>query len=174
MKKTVGTGQMTGPGALGAAAITGSATARTDSYSSCYGDDDCSISRSSHYYWRRWQLQQPNRLLRLWLLLQQRLGRLIETRHESSKITDPAGRRLGDGGGWTGPTGLCPSARAAPALTRTAATRCARRWERRATDPEPASTTRLRPPLPLPTCSRSTRRCRGLRRRHPLIRRSVK
>jgi hypothetical protein len=84
MKKTVATGQMTGPGALGAAAVTGSATARTDSYSSCYGDDDCSISRGSHYYWRRWQLQQPNRLLRLWLLLQQRLGRLIETRHESS------------------------------------------------------------------------------------------
>ena len=50
--------------------------------SSCYGDD-YRISRSSDYYWRRWQLQQPNRLLQRWLLLQQRLGRLIETRHGS-------------------------------------------------------------------------------------------
>ena len=50
--------------------------------SSCYGDD-YSISRSSDYYWRRWQLQQPNRLLQRWLLLQQRLGRLIETSHGS-------------------------------------------------------------------------------------------
>ena len=50
--------------------------------SSCYGDD-YRISRSSDYYWRRWQLQQPNRVLQRWLLLQQRLGRLIETRHPS-------------------------------------------------------------------------------------------
>jgi F0F1-type ATP synthase membrane subunit c/vacuolar-type H+-ATPase subunit K len=81
MKKTVATGLMTGLGALGAA-VTDSATARTDSCSSCYGDD-YSISPSSGYYWRRWQLQRPNRLLRLWLLLQQPLGRLIETRHQS-------------------------------------------------------------------------------------------
>ena len=82
MKKTVATDLMSGLGALGAAAVTGSATTKTDSYSSCDGDD-YSISRSSDYYWRRWQLQQPNRLLQLWILLQQRLGRLIETRHGS-------------------------------------------------------------------------------------------
>jgi len=57
-------------------------TAKTDSYGSCSGDD-YSISRSSDYYWRRWQLQQPNRVLQRWLLLQQRLGRVIETRHQS-------------------------------------------------------------------------------------------
>jgi hypothetical protein len=82
MKKTVATGLMTGLGALDAAAVTGSATAKTDSDSSCYCDD-YSIGRSSDYYWRRWQLQQPNRLLQLWLLLQQRLRRLIETRHQN-------------------------------------------------------------------------------------------
>jgi hypothetical protein len=81
MKKTVATGLMTGLGAPAAAAVTDSATAKTDCYSSCYGDD-YSISRSSDYYWRRWQLQQPNRLLQRWLLLQQQLGRLIETRHD--------------------------------------------------------------------------------------------
>ena len=82
MKKTVATDLMTGLGTLDAAEVTGRATPKTDTYSSCYGDV-YSISRSSDYYWRRWQLQQPNRLLQLWILLQQRLGRLIETRHGS-------------------------------------------------------------------------------------------
>jgi hypothetical protein len=83
MKKTVATGLMTGLGALAAAAVSGSDTAKTKSYSSRY-DDDYSISCSSdYYYWRRWQLQQPNRLLQRWLLLQQPLGRLIEKRHGS-------------------------------------------------------------------------------------------
>lgn len=93
MKKTVASGPMTGLGALGAAAVTGSATTKTDSYNSCYGDDH-SISCSSNYYWRRWRLPQPNRLLQPWLLLQQRLGRLIETRHESVRSigAGPVGR----------------------------------------------------------------------------------
>lgn len=39
MKKTVATGLMTGLGALGAAAVTGSATAKAARDSSCYGDD---------------------------------------------------------------------------------------------------------------------------------------
>jgi hypothetical protein len=82
VKKTVATGLMTGLGAAGAAAVTDSATAKTDSYNPCYGDD-YSISCSSDYYWRRWQLPQPNRFLKRWLRLQQRLGRLIETRHQS-------------------------------------------------------------------------------------------
>jgi hypothetical protein len=102
MKKTVATGLMTGLGALGAAAVTDTATAKTDSYTSCYGDDH-SISRSSDYYWRRWQLQQPNRFLKRWLLLQQWLGRLIETRHQSVRRA-PAGRSLGAG---AGAIGLC-------------------------------------------------------------------
>ena len=84
MKKTVATGLMTGLGAPAAAAVTDSATAKTDCYSSCYGDD-YSISRSSDYYWRRWQLAQPNRFLKRWLLLQQWLGRLIETRHQTKQ-----------------------------------------------------------------------------------------
>ena len=83
MKKPVTTGRMSGLGALGAAAVTGSATAKSDSYSSCYGDDYSIRCSSDYYYWRRWRLQQPNRLLQRWLLLQQRLGRLIETRHQS-------------------------------------------------------------------------------------------
>jgi hypothetical protein len=75
MKRTVATGLMTGLGAPAAAAVTDSATAKTDS---------C-ISRSSDYYWRRWQLYQPNRFLKRWLLLQQWLGRLIETRHQTKQ-----------------------------------------------------------------------------------------
>jgi len=67
MKRTVATGLMSGLGALDAAAVTGSASAKTDSYSSRCGDD-YSISRNCDYYWRRWQL---------------RLGRLIATRHGS-------------------------------------------------------------------------------------------
>jgi hypothetical protein len=77
MKKTVATGLMTGLAALGAAAVTRSATAKTDSYSSCYGDHH-GISSSSDYYWRRWQLPRQNRSLRLLLLLQQRLRRLMK------------------------------------------------------------------------------------------------
>jgi hypothetical protein len=82
MKKTVTTGRMSGLGALGAAAVTGSATAKTNSHSSCYGDDYSINCSPNYYYWRRWRLQQPNRLLQRWLLLQQRLGRVIETRHQ--------------------------------------------------------------------------------------------
>ena len=73
MKKTVATGLMTGLGALGAAAVTGSATAKAARDSSCYGDD-YGISPSSEYYWPRWQLPRPNRFLRLLLLQQQRLS----------------------------------------------------------------------------------------------------
>lgn len=83
MKKTVATCLMTGLGALGAAAVTGSATAKTDSYSSSDGDDYGISCSPDYYYWRRWQLPQPNRFLKRWLLLQQRLGRLIEARHQS-------------------------------------------------------------------------------------------
>lgn len=89
MKKTVATGLLTGLGALAAAAVTGSATAKPDSYSSCYGDD-YSISCRSDYYWRRWQLPRRNRLLERLLLLQQRLGRLLNIgaatpRHKARK-----------------------------------------------------------------------------------------
>ena len=87
-KTAVNAGLVAGLGALAAAAVTGGGTAKADRYSSCYGDDygisgiSCS---SDYYYWRRWQLRQPNRLVRRWLLLQQRLGRLIETRYESDR-----------------------------------------------------------------------------------------
>jgi hypothetical protein len=66
--------------ALGDAADMRSGTATTDSYRYA---DDYRIGCGTGYYWRRWQLQQPNRLLQLWLLLQRRLGRLIETRNHS-------------------------------------------------------------------------------------------
>jgi hypothetical protein len=81
MKKTVATGLMGGLGAPGAGAVTESANAKTHSHSSCCGDDysiNCSPDR---YYWRRWQVRQPNGFLKRCLLLQQRLRRLIETRH---------------------------------------------------------------------------------------------
>ena len=74
MKKTVATGLMTGLRALAAAAVTGRATAKSDSYSSCSGDDYSISCSSDYYYWRWWQLHQPNRLLQRWLLLQQTLG----------------------------------------------------------------------------------------------------
>jgi hypothetical protein len=76
----VATDLMTGLRARAAAAVNGSATAKSDSYSSCYGDDYSINCSPDYYYWRRWQLPQPNRLLQRWLLLQQRLGRLIEER----------------------------------------------------------------------------------------------
>ncbi len=88
MKRTVATGLMTGLGALGAAAVTDSATAKTDTDSSCYGDDYSISCSPDYYYWRRWQLHQPNRFVKRWLLLQQWLGRLIEARHESSEGGD--------------------------------------------------------------------------------------
>jgi hypothetical protein len=83
MKKTVATGLMTGLGALARAAVIGGATTKADSYGSCSGDDYSINCSSDYYYWRRWQLPQPNRFLKRWLVLQQRLGRLVETRHQS-------------------------------------------------------------------------------------------
>jgi hypothetical protein len=62
-------------GALAATPVI--ATAKAARYSSCYCDD-YGISSSSDYYWRRWQLPRQNRLLRLLLLLQQRLRRLMK------------------------------------------------------------------------------------------------
>ena len=54
---------------------------RTESHLPSHTDarcgDDYSISCSSDYYWRRWRLPQQNRLLQRLLLLQQRLGRLL-------------------------------------------------------------------------------------------------
>jgi hypothetical protein len=82
-KAAVNAGLVAGLRALAAAAVTGGVTAKADRYSSCYGDDYRISCSSDYYYWRRWQLRQPNRLVRRWLLLQQRLGRLIETRYES-------------------------------------------------------------------------------------------
>jgi len=78
-KKVAKAGLVAGLGALAAAPIIATAKAARDS--SRYRNDYI-VSRSSDYYWRRWQLQQPNRLLQRWLLLQQQLGRLIETRHD--------------------------------------------------------------------------------------------
>ncbi|HSS24919.1 MAG TPA: hypothetical protein VLL82_11065 [Mycobacterium sp.] len=60
------------------------ATVKAARYSSRYGDDH-SISCSSNYYWRRWQLPRRNRLLQPWLRLLQRLGQLIETHHERGR-----------------------------------------------------------------------------------------
>ena len=54
---------------------------RTESHLPSHKDaccgDDYSISCSSDYYWRRWQLPRRNQLLQRLLLLQQRLGRLL-------------------------------------------------------------------------------------------------
>jgi hypothetical protein len=80
MKKTVTTGLVSGLGAPGAAAVTGSATTKADSYGSCSADDYSINCSRDYYYWRRWQLPQPNRLLQRRLLLQQRLGRFLEER----------------------------------------------------------------------------------------------
>jgi hypothetical protein len=79
MKTAVKAGLVAGLGALAGAAVIGGATTKADSYGSCSGDD-YNINCNPDYYWRRWQLPQPNRLLQRWLLLQQRLGRLIEER----------------------------------------------------------------------------------------------
>jgi hypothetical protein len=73
-KKVVKAGLVAGLGALAAAPIIATAKAARDS--SCYRNDYI-ISRSSDYYWRRWRLPQQNRLLQRLLLLQQRLGRLL-------------------------------------------------------------------------------------------------
>ncbi len=67
---------------------------RTESHLPSHTDaccgDDYSISCSSDYYWRRWRLPQQNRLLQRLLLLQQRLGRLLNigaatSRHKARK-----------------------------------------------------------------------------------------
>jgi hypothetical protein len=86
-KAAVKAGLVARLGALAAAPVI--ATAKAARYSSCYGDD-YSISRSSDYYWRRWQLPRRNRLLQRLLLLQQRLGRLLNIgaatpRHKARK-----------------------------------------------------------------------------------------
>jgi hypothetical protein len=73
-KKVAKAGLVAGLGALAAAPIIATAKAARDS--SCYRNDYI-ISRSSDYYWRRWRLPQQNRLLQRRLLLQQRLGRLL-------------------------------------------------------------------------------------------------
>ena len=83
MKTAVKAGLVAGLGALAGAAVIGGATTKADSYGSCSGDDYSINCSSDYYYWRRWQLPQPNRFLKRWLLLQQRLGRLVETRHQS-------------------------------------------------------------------------------------------
>ncbi len=81
MKTAVKAGLVAGLGALAGAAVIGGATTKAASDSSCSGDDyNINCNPDYYYYWRRWQLPQPNRLLQRWLLLQQRLGRLIEER----------------------------------------------------------------------------------------------
>ncbi len=86
-KKAAKAGLVAGLGALAAAPIIATAKAARDS--SCYRDDYI-ISRSSDYYWRRWRLPRRNRLLQRLLLLQQRLGRLLNIgaatpRHKARK-----------------------------------------------------------------------------------------
>jgi hypothetical protein len=87
-KKAAKAGLVAGLGALAAAPIIATAKAVRDS--SSYRDDYI-ISRSSdYYYWRRWRLPRRNRLLQRLLLVQQRLGRLLNigaatSRHKARK-----------------------------------------------------------------------------------------
>jgi hypothetical protein len=86
-KNAVKAGLVARLGALAAAPVI--ATAKAARYRSRYGDD-YSISCSSDYYWRRWQLPRRNGLLQRLLLLQQWLGRLLNIgaatpRHKARK-----------------------------------------------------------------------------------------
>jgi hypothetical protein len=86
-------------GALAAAPVI--AAAKAARYSSRYGDD-YSISCSSDYYWRRWQLPRRNRLLHRLLLLQQRLGRLLNIgaatpRHKARRAQAWEGQHIARG-----------------------------------------------------------------------------